>query len=131
MKGVGVEVAPTVPLAMAIEERVVAAGIGAVVTPAGTAAGLVPATKAAVEVVLPVMVWKMTCGTTTAVERTEVVEDNGMTVPDSEHGTTTVVTTEIVVTGTVAAGVTVAVTAGAQVMTAGLESTNPAQIPWK
>lgn len=68
-----------------------------------------------------------------AVESTETVEDDGIAVPDSEHGTVRVVKTSMVVTGTEAA-----VTTGpegamleAQVTMAGLEPTWGAQMPWK
>jgi len=107
----------------------VATAVAAVVTPAGAEAGAgVPTTRAAADVVLPATVEKMTWGTVMAVERTDVVEDDGMTVPDEEQGTTMVVRTFIVVTSTEEAGVTV-VTEAAQVMMAGLELMWGAQIP--
>lgn len=77
------------------------------------------------------VVSKTTCGTVMAVERTEVVDEDGMSVPLSEHGTTTVVSTWIVVTGIVPAAVPVGVTLAAQVMMAGLELRYGAQIPWR
>jgi hypothetical protein len=66
------------------------------------------------------------------VESTEVVDEDGMTVPDWEHGTTSVVKTVIVVTGTlVGTPVPVVVTLAAQVMIPGLEPIYGAQMPWK
>lgn len=115
---------------------VVAAGTpaGVVSAPAGAEVGVgVPTTRAAEAVVLPVMVWKMTWGTVRAVERTEMVEDEGIAVPDVEHGTVIVVRMSMVVTGTPAAVLTgpEGVTLAAQVTMAGLEPTCGAQMPWK
>jgi len=66
------------------------------------------------------------------VESTEVVDEDGRRVPDWEHGTTRVVMTVIVVTGTlVGTPAPVVVTLDAQVTIPGLELTYGAQIPWK
>jgi len=132
---------------------VVAAGTPAGVesaAPAGAEVGVaVPTTRAADAVVLPVTVWKMTWGTVRAVESTEMVDDEGIAVPDAEQGTVSVVRMLMVVTGILAALVTgtpAAVVAGtpvpvltgaegatleAQVTMAGLELACGAQMPWK
>ena len=90
------------------------------------------------ETVAPVTVVKTTLGTVTAVDRTDVVDDDGMTDPDeipvdSVQGTTMVVKISTVVTGKVVAMAPddVDVTVEAQVTIAGLEPTQAAQIPWK
>lgn len=58
-----------------------------------------------------------------AVDRTEVVDEDGMAVPDSEQGTTTVVRTWMVVTGPEGVAVADGDTGAAQVTIAGLAST--------
>jgi len=74
----------------------------------------------------------------TAVERTVVVDEDGMMLPALgpavwEQGTVRVVSTWIVVTGMEAGAVIPAVVAtlDAPVMMAGLDGTYGAQIPWK
>lgn len=68
-----------------------------------------------------------------AVESTDVIEEDGITVPDTVMGATMVVRTWMVVTGTAGAVVETpdGVTLAAQVTMAGLEPTCAAQIPWK
>lgn len=113
---------------------------------AGTEGG-VPTTKAGpagAVVAVPAFpvaggaVEKTTWGTVMAVERTVVVEDDGITLPMlgpavSEQGTTRVVRTCTVVTGMEAGCVTPAEaeTLEAPVTTAGLLGMYGAQIPWK
>jgi len=128
-------VAERVPFETGTVAMVVAAGVGAVTTPAATEAG-VPTTKAAEVVVLPVMVWKVTWGNVRVVERMDVVDDEGITMPDELQGTVIVVKTSMVVTGTGGAVVTPpededVLTFVAQVMMAGLDPRWGAQIPWK
>jgi hypothetical protein len=138
-----VEVVAAVPLEITVLRDVTAAGtvatdgtLEAVITPAGTEAGVgVPTTKAA-EVDPPALcVENTTWGTVTAVESTERVEDDGMAVPLAEQGTVMVVTTEMVVIGTAIEVVAVTpddgVTDAAHVMIAGLTSMLGAQIPWR
>jgi len=91
------EGAVTVPTATV--DKVAPAGV---VTPAATLAGVaVPTTSAAAVVLAPAAVENTTCGTVTAVLSTLVVDEPETIVPDVEHGTTSVVKTWIVVTGTV------------------------------
>lgn len=129
----------TVAFEMPTELNVVAAGTP-VVTPAAWEATVVAGTRAAAAVVAPATVVNCTWGTVMAVERTEVVEEPGMTLPDeipvdSVHGTVSVVRIWTVVTGmdvaTTPPELAVTVTVEAAVTMAGLEETCAAQIPWK
>lgn len=73
--------AKIVPLAvlLATTLKVEAAGTFNVVAPAATVAGAVPATNAALAVLDPDTVVKMTCGTVTAVDKTVVeLEDTNV-----------------------------------------------------
>jgi len=127
----GEAVAPALTMDLTLVLRVgvtaaVAAGVyEAVMAPAGVDAGAgVPTTSAAEVLPAAVAVVKMTCGTVIAVDKIEVVEEDGIAVPDAEQGTTTVVRTLMVVTGTVYDAVVLAPLDGvmldAQVTTAGL-----------
>jgi hypothetical protein len=137
----GVEVAAVVAAVVLLDTATVnmAVCVGTpVVTPAAAEAEVVPATKAAEAALTPVTVVKMTWGTVTAVDRTVVVDDDGITNPDeipvdSVQGPTTVVQIWTVVTGTNVgmAPPDVDVTVEAQVTIAKLELTWAAQIPWK
>lgn len=95
-----------------------------------------PVTRIAPVVAAPVVVWKTTWGTTTLVERIVVEELDGITDPAetpvvSVQGTTRVVYTLTVVTGTVVWTAAVVDTVEAQVTMAGLDGMYAAQIPWK
>ena len=86
-----------VPFETPTEANVVAAGTP-VVTPAAWEACVVAATRAADAVVAPATVVNWTWGTVTTVERTEVVDEPEMTLPDempvdSVQGTVKVVKT--------------------------------------
>jgi len=99
----------------------------------------IPVTKTAEADVAPAeeTVVNATCGTVIAVEMTIVELEDGMMDPDkvpvvSVHGTTMVVKTETVVTGTVVTDAAAVVEMlDAQVMIAGLDGMYGAQIPWK
>jgi len=141
LDAVGISVAKVVAAAVAAG---VAAGVALVMMPAATDAGAGVPTTSATAAEEPTGVWKTTCGTVTAVLRTDEVDEPGTTVPDCEHGTKMVVRIWMVVTcsgtdgadGAVvvvapAAGTTGAAGGVAQVMMAELTSIYGAQIPWK